>query len=76
MPVIAGNSGGAPDAVIESQTGFVVDGTDIQEIANASVALLDDPALCAALGSAGREWIVEKWRWEIWSQQFETLLSK
>jgi phosphatidylinositol alpha-1,6-mannosyltransferase len=76
LPVIAGNSGGAPDAVIESQTGFVVDGTDIQEIANASVALLNDPALCAALGSAGREWIVEKWRWEIWSQQFETLLSK
>ena len=76
LPVIAGNSGGAPDAVIESQTGFVVDGTDIQEIANASVALLNDPALCTALGSAGREWIVEKWRWEIWSQQFETLLSK
>ena len=76
LPVIAGNSGGAPDAVIESQTGFVVDGTDIQEIANASVALLNDPALCAALGDAGREWIVQKWRWEIWSQQFEILLSK
>lgn len=76
LPVIAGNSGGAPDAVIDSQTGLVVDGTNVQEIADASVVLLSDPELSKAMGVAGRKWIVEKWRWEIWSQQFEALLSK
>jgi phosphatidylinositol alpha-1,6-mannosyltransferase len=26
------------------------------------------------MGAAGRQWIVENWRWEIWSKEFEDLL--
>ena len=76
LPVIAGKSGGAPDAVIAGSTGVVVDGTDNHEIAAAAIALLSDPVKSKAMGVQGRQWIIEDWRWEIWSQKFEELLNK
>ena len=74
LPVIAGASGGAPDAVLDGVTGFVVDGQDNQEIATAAIALLSDLDQAKKMGAAGREWIIENWRWEIWSQRFNELL--
>ena len=74
LPVIAGASGGAPDAVLDGVTGFVVDGQNNQEIATAAIALLSDLEQAKKMGAAGREWIVENWRWEIWSQRFNELL--
>ncbi|HEX7104967.1 MAG TPA: glycosyltransferase family 4 protein, partial [Acidothermaceae bacterium] len=43
IPVVAGNSGGAPDAVLNGQTGFVVDGDDVDAVAGAVIGLLLDP---------------------------------
>jgi phosphatidylinositol alpha-1,6-mannosyltransferase len=74
VPVIAGNSGGAPDAVIQGVTGLCVDGTDADQIAGAVIKILNDPALASRMGSAGREWIVDQWCWEIWSTKFNSLL--
>ena len=76
LPVVAGASGGAPDAVIEGVTGVVVDGTDNPEITDAIVSLLNDSEKARAMGIAGRQWIVENWRWEIWSAQFNKLLEQ
>ena len=76
LPVIAGKSGGAPDAVIDGTTGLVVDGTNNDEIAKAAIALLSDPSKAQQMGAAGRQWIIDEWRWEIWAQKFESLLSK
>lgn len=76
LPVVAGNSGGAPDAVVMGETGVVVDGTKNTEIAEAVIDLLLDPARANTMGIAGRKWIVENWRWEIWSKEFESLLVK
>lgn len=73
LPVVAGRSGGAPDAVEEGITGFSVDGTSTAEISSAIIKLLDDPVKAKAMGAAGRSWIIEKWRWEIWSKQFSAL---
>jgi phosphatidylinositol alpha-1,6-mannosyltransferase len=75
LPVVAGRSGGAPDAVDEGVTGFSVDGTSTVEISSAIIKLLDDPAKAKEMGAAGRSWIIEKWRWEIWSKQFNTLFK-
>ncbi len=75
LPVVAGRSGGAPDAVDEGITGFSVDGTSTAEISSAIIKLLDDPAKAKAMGAAGRNWIIEKWRWEIWSKQFNALFK-
>jgi phosphatidylinositol alpha-1,6-mannosyltransferase len=76
LPVIAGKSGGAPDAVLDGQTGLVVDGTSDEQIAHAVISLLSDSARSKEMGAAGRQWIIDNWRWEIWSEKFEELLSK
>jgi len=76
LPVIAGKSGGAPDAVIEGSTGVVVDGTSNEEIAAAAIALLSDPDKAQEMGKLGRQWIVDQWRWEIWVEKFEALLNQ
>ena len=75
LPVIAGSSGGAPDAVLDGVTGFVVDGQNNQEIAAAAIKLLSDIDGAKKMGAAGRKWIIENWRWEIWSQRFNKLLQ-
>ena len=75
LPVIAGNSGGAPDAVVDGVTGIVVDGTNINAIAAAIVRVLSDPAKRKAMGAAGNEWVSSNWNWEIWSAKFAQLLG-
>jgi len=76
VPVIVGKSGGAPDAVIQNQTGLIVDGTKPQEISDAICKLLADKELARQMGRQGREWVVENWRWQIWSEKFNTLLNR
>lgn len=73
LPVIAGRSGGAPDAVDEGVTGFSVDGTSPTEVSRAIINLFDDPIRAKAMGAAGRSWIIDKWRWEIWAKEFNSL---
>jgi phosphatidylinositol alpha-1,6-mannosyltransferase len=73
LPVIAGRSGGAPDAVDEGVTGYSVDGTSPTEVSQAIIKLFDDPISAKAMGAAGRRWIIEKWRWEIWAKEFNSL---
>ena len=75
LAVIGGKSGGAPDAVLEGETGFAVDGTSPQEVAAAAIKLLSEPELAQKMGARGRKWIIEEWRWEIWSQRFTSLLN-
>jgi len=75
LPVIAGDSGGAPDAVLEGETGLVVDGTRKADVAAAVVALLLDSDRSQAMGIRGRQWIIQEWRWEIWSSRFAQLLK-
>jgi phosphatidylinositol alpha-1,6-mannosyltransferase len=75
LPVIAGNSGGAPDAVLQGETGLVVDGTSKTDVAAAVVELLLDAGRSKAMGIAGRQWIIQEWRWEIWSSRFAQLLK-
>jgi phosphatidylinositol alpha-1,6-mannosyltransferase len=75
LPVIAGKSGGAPDAVLEGETGITVDGRDPADIARAINSLLDDPIKAKEMGHRGREWIISNWRWDIWSGKFSELLK-
>ena len=75
LPVIAGKSGGAPDAVIEGETGITVDGSEPSEIAKAITLLFDNPMKARKMGARGREWILSNWRWEIWAAKFTELLK-
>jgi len=74
LAVIGGDSGGAPDAIRDGQTGFVVPGNDLDAIAARAIELLQDSELRASFGRAGRTWVEEQWRWQIWSERFNALL--
>lgn len=50
---IASNIGGLPDLVDHGTTGLLVPPGDAAALADAIKTLLDDPALCSSMGSAG-----------------------
>jgi phosphatidylinositol alpha-1,6-mannosyltransferase len=75
LPVVAGDSGGAPDAVRDGETGFVVGGRDLPAVADRIVELLADPALARRMGAAGRAWTEAEWRWESQAERLRALLT-
>jgi len=74
LPVIAGSSGGAPDAVLAEETGLVVDGRDVHAISKAVTELFADPARMSSMGQAGRAWVVDQWSWNLWGSKFASVL--
>lgn len=75
LPVVAGDSGGAPDAVLDGETGWVVRGGSAEEAAERIVTLLGDPALRRRMGERGRRWVEERWRWDLLAENLKTLLQ-
>jgi phosphatidylinositol alpha-1,6-mannosyltransferase len=75
LPVVAGNSGGAPEAVRQGITGEVVDGRDVAAVAGQVSGLLADPQRAAAMGAAGRRWTDECWRWDTMADRLAGLLE-
>jgi phosphatidylinositol alpha-1,6-mannosyltransferase len=75
LPVIAGDSGGAPDAVREGDTGYVVPGDDEEVLAERLIELLDDGALRTRLGSNGRAWVEAEWRWSVLAERLQAYLQ-
>jgi phosphatidylinositol alpha-1,6-mannosyltransferase len=75
LPVVAGDSGGAPEAVIGEETGVVVGGRDVQGITDAVVGLLSDPERSARWGQAGRAWVRASWSWQRSADRLAELLS-
>lgn len=74
VPVVAGQSGGAPETVIESVTGTVVDGTDVDAVALAILSIIRDPAAAAEMGRRGREFVVDNWQWQHIAARLRQLL--
>ncbi|MFF0424539.1 glycosyltransferase family 4 protein [Streptomyces sp. NPDC004520] len=74
LPVVAGDSGGAPDAVLDGETGWVVRGGSAEETADRVATLLLDPELRARMGERGRAWVEEKWRWDLLAERLRELL--
>ncbi|MEU7168714.1 glycosyltransferase family 4 protein [Streptomyces morookaense] len=74
LPVVAGDSGGAPDAVLDGETGYVVRGGSAEESADRIVTLLQDPALRRRMGERGRAWVEDRWRWDLLAERLKTLL--
>ena len=75
LPVIVGNSGGAVDAVLDGETGFLVDGNNLGEIRDRLIELLANQDLAKRMGSAGRNWVTQEWTWEHSFTRLESLLS-
>ncbi|NCQ16258.1 glycosyltransferase family 4 protein [Candidatus Falkowbacteria bacterium] len=63
-PVIAGKSGGVPDAVIDGLNGLMVDPEDVGEISQAIIKLAQNPDLRQKLGERGRTRAINEFNWE------------
>lgn len=74
LPVVAGDSGGAPDAVLDGETGWVVRGGSAEEAAERIALLLGDAELRRRMGERGRAWVEEKWRWDLLAEKLRALL--
>ncbi len=75
LPVVAGRSGGSPDAVLDGVTGHVVDGTSVTSVAVAVRDLLCDPTRTQAMGAAGRAWVEREWRWDLLAARLRGFLE-
>jgi phosphatidylinositol alpha-1,6-mannosyltransferase len=64
VAAIAGRSGGSHEAVVDGETGFVVDGRSARELRVALVRLLADPELRARMGVAARVRAVERFSYD------------
>ncbi|MFP7473335.1 glycosyltransferase family 4 protein [Niallia taxi] len=64
LPVIGGNNGGVPDAIIDGHTGFLVNSSNQKEINNVIETLLRDDSLSTQIGENGYKWVSENCLWE------------
>ncbi|HZD74440.1 MAG TPA: glycosyltransferase, partial [Actinomycetota bacterium] len=76
LPVVAGRSGGAPETVVEGQTGTVVDGRRAGEVGAAVARMLADPPRARAMGRAGRDRVEREFSWEAVGARLEKLLAE
>ena len=62
-PVVVGDSGGAREALVEGETGLLVDGRNVDAVADAVGTLLADPGLARTMGEAGRARVERAHAW-------------
>ncbi|HEX3513719.1 MAG TPA: glycosyltransferase family 4 protein [Trebonia sp.] len=75
LPVVGGDSGGAPDAILEGETGYVVGGRDVKALSERLIALLQDQAGAKAMGEKGRAWVERDWNWDLTASRLRTLID-
>jgi phosphatidylinositol alpha-1,6-mannosyltransferase len=76
LPVVGGDSGGAPDAILEGETGYVVGGRDVDALSGRLTALLRDPAGARAMGEKGRAWVERDWNWDVAASRLRALIDR
>ncbi len=74
-PVVAGHSGGVPDAVLHEKTGLLVNPVNIQDIATAIIRLLENKNLAQCLGETGRLRAITEFSSKTSAQKVLSILS-
>jgi glycosyltransferase involved in cell wall biosynthesis len=69
MPVVAGNHGGAREAVVDGKTGYLVDFGDLQGLSRAITRLLQDRDLRLRMGDSGRTWVQKSFSFDHFSER-------
>ncbi len=64
VPSVAGRSGGAHEAVVDGETGFVVSPRDTNAVRDAIRRLVDDPELRTKMGAAARRRACEEFSYD------------
>jgi phosphatidylinositol alpha-1,6-mannosyltransferase len=73
LPTIGGASGGVPEAIVDGETGFLVSGSDVDELAERIERLAVDADLRARLGRAGRARVERDFNWDRAARDVEGL---
>ena len=74
LPVIGGDSGGAPDAIRDGESGYVVPGRSVTAVADRIIGLITDPDRARAMGEKGLAWVQQEWRWDLVARRLEQIL--
>src|SRR5579871_5907494 len=74
LPVIGGDSGGAPDAILQGESGYVAAG--VAATATRLIELLADPAKARSMGEKGLAWVDREWRWELAAARLSSILTR
>ncbi len=64
LPVIASDVGGLPEVVVDSETGFLFDAADVDQLIQKLVVLIENPSLRRAFGQQGRQFVQEQYEWQ------------
>ncbi|HVV75871.1 MAG TPA: glycosyltransferase family 4 protein [Mycobacteriales bacterium] len=75
LPVVAGRSGGSTDAVIDGESGVLVDGRDTANIASAISDLLLDKERASSMGACGRDWVTGQWTWKATADRLRAMIE-
>ena len=70
LPVVAGESGGAPDAVLDGETGYVIDGGDVVSVGRLR-PVAPRSGRRPGLGEEGLAWVDREWRWDVVAEQLD-----
>jgi len=73
-PVIGGRSGGIPDAIVDGETGLLIDPNDTDKIAKALIRTLIDSAFAKRLGENGERHVREIMTWENIARKLRQIL--
>jgi phosphatidylinositol alpha-1,6-mannosyltransferase len=74
-PVVAGCTGGAPEAVLDGETGLLVDPEDPKAISDALIRILVDSDLATRLGKRGRERAEREFAWSVVAARVDSIVE-
>ena len=75
-PVVAGNSGGTRETMIEDQTGRLVNVDDTDALSSVVLDLMNDSARRSDMGAAARQWIVDHFDWQVLAAEAQAIFSQ
>jgi glycosyltransferase involved in cell wall biosynthesis len=75
-PVVATDVGSVGEAVIDTQTGFLVEPGDAQRMARHLIHLFRKPALARRMGRLGRQHVIDRWSLTQMVRGYEALIGE
>ena len=75
LAAIAGDAGGATEVVADGETGLLVDPDDPEQVADATVRVLNDKSFARRLGQAGRARVLDEFSYERFRDSIENMVD-
>lgn len=76
LPVVATDTGGTADAIIDGETGFVVDPGSVPDLADAIEKLCQDDEQRSSMGETARNYAEDHHSWDVIIEEFEDVHNK